>query len=467
MRRQDSVQVHHGAMVNSELKKVEIQSQIRLSNLDGFGFGAMTGFGETYLVAFALALGTGEAIAGLVASVPIFVGGMCQLISPRMIRKCRSKKTWVLSCAIAQALSFFPLIILACYREPPTILLFAFVSLYWAAGMSGTPAWNAWLGRIVPPHLTAGFLARRTQWLKLGLFVGFLVGGIALRIGSSFGLTIEAFIALFSAAILFRLISVFCLSRQICCKVANPVPASKDEPIRFRDLFSGASGPVLIYLVLMQLAVQFAAPFFTPFMLEQLNFDYGGLVSLLTVSFVAKFTMLSIWAKYANRFGVNRLLLVAGILVVPMSGLWLVSDSFVWLLFVQFISGAAWAAYELAFFLLFFSSIPERQRIGLISKFSFINSAAWCLGALLGAYFLTSFGESRTGYSLIFAGSAVLRLMCVPLLLKLPKEGIDLADLQPVSGLGRPINIRPNATSFVTVLPSQAKAESKTTSQSR
>ena len=40
-----------------------LRSDLRLSHLDAFPFGSMTGFGETYLPAFALALGTGEVIA--------------------------------------------------------------------------------------------------------------------------------------------------------------------------------------------------------------------------------------------------------------------------------------------------------------------------------------------------------------------------------------------------------------------
>lgn len=49
-------------------------------------YGAMIGCGETYLPAFALALGLGETSAGLVASLPLLAGGIMQLLSPLAIR---------------------------------------------------------------------------------------------------------------------------------------------------------------------------------------------------------------------------------------------------------------------------------------------------------------------------------------------------------------------------------------------
>ena len=71
----------------------------------------MVGLGETYLPAFALAVGLGELVAGLVASVPLLAGGVLQTVSPWGIRRLGSHKRWVVLCATVQSLTFLPLLL--------------------------------------------------------------------------------------------------------------------------------------------------------------------------------------------------------------------------------------------------------------------------------------------------------------------------------------------------------------------
>ena len=57
-----------------------------------------SGFGT-----FALALGTGETIAGLVATLPMLFGATLQLITPWCLQNVRSYKRWVVACVSLQA----------------------------------------------------------------------------------------------------------------------------------------------------------------------------------------------------------------------------------------------------------------------------------------------------------------------------------------------------------------------------
>ena len=58
----------------------QAQRNIRSSYADGAAFSMMVGFGETYLVAFALAIGISELTAGLLSSLPLIAGGLLQLM---------------------------------------------------------------------------------------------------------------------------------------------------------------------------------------------------------------------------------------------------------------------------------------------------------------------------------------------------------------------------------------------------
>ena len=97
---------------------------------------------------------------------------------------------------------------------------------------------------------------------------------------------------------------------------------------------------------------------------------------LIAFSFVSKIIALPFCGRLAKRLGARRLLTLGGIGIIPMAGMWYVSDNYVWLCFTQITAGIAWAAYELAFLLLFFESIPATDRVSVLTLFNLLNSAA-------------------------------------------------------------------------------------------
>src|SRR6056297_3377549 len=116
-------------------------------------FSVMVGCGETYFVAFALAIGMGDALAGLLGSVPLLAGALLQLVGPRAVQVLGSHKRWVVLTAGIQGMSFVPLVIAAWLGHMPAWLVFVMVSLYWALNLGGGPAWNTWIGTVVPPSV--------------------------------------------------------------------------------------------------------------------------------------------------------------------------------------------------------------------------------------------------------------------------------------------------------------------------
>src|SRR5689334_23383260 len=79
------------------LRRVPPRDDLAASLGDAAGVSAMIGLGETYFAAFALALGTGETFAGLVATLPMLAGAAIQLGTPRFLAKQRSYKKWVIA----------------------------------------------------------------------------------------------------------------------------------------------------------------------------------------------------------------------------------------------------------------------------------------------------------------------------------------------------------------------------------
>ena len=414
---------------------------LRAITSDGVAQSVMVGLGETWLPAFALALGMGEMVSGLMATIPMLAGSVLQLISPHGVRWCGSLRRWVVLCAVLQALSFVPLALAAVAGSMPVVVLFAVAGIYWGAGLGTGAAWNAWVETLVPGRVRPKFFAGRTRLAQLGVLAGLIGGGLMLEFGRSAGAELWAFGAIFMIAGLARLWSSRLLASQ-SEPAQKPTPPIAASPRVARK--PGVPQRTLItYLLGMQAAVFVAGPFFSAWMLKYLQMTYVEFMVLIAASFAAKAAVLPRLGAVAQNWGAGRLLWLGAIGIVPLPGMWLVSNNLGWLLFVQILGGVAWAAHELAMLLLFFDSIPREERTRVLSVYNFANAAAMCIGTAVGAVALRYFGEHPETYLLLFAASSAARMLPLVQLVSLPKR---VAVSMPLAL--RILAVRPSAGSF-------------------
>lgn len=390
-------------------RRRSLRKNLRNSVSDGASFSVMVGIGETYFPAFVLALGMGEIAAGLIASIPLLVGAVLQMVSPAAVLWLGSNRRWVVTCVLLQAASFLPLVAAALAGGIPMIGLFAAVALYWGGGLGAGPAWNTWMETVVPFRVRAPFFAMRTRFGQAGTLLGFLAGGAALQYGKHSGHVLTAFAAIFAVAAICRAFSARFLSRQTETTAVHHGQKSVNLGELFGRIRAGSSERLFVYFLAVQVAVQISGPYFSPFMLGQLKISYLDYVGLLATSFVAKIMMLPACGRFAMKFGVRRLLWVGGIGIMPCSGLWLYAHDYWQLVLIQFLAGAVWAAYELAMFLMFFEAAPREERTSILTLFNLANAVALVIGALIGGALLKLFGESREAYLALFALSSFAR----------------------------------------------------------
>lgn len=430
------------------LPSVQLRRNMVASTSDAAAYGVMVGVGETFLPAFALAVGLGEVTAGVVGSVPLMAGGLLQLISLWALSKGFSQKWWVVLAAGLQSLAFIPLIWVAYLGSVSGPVLLAIASFYWAAGLASGPAWNGWIERVIPKQMRANYFAKRTRATQLATMLGFVAGGVLLQFGRQGGWVLLAFAGLFAIAFIARVISAVMLALHRLpsgvLRPSNPLQPLAARPVTASQAVSRAYAGkhLLIYLVLVQGAVQISGPFFTPYMLRQLDLSYLAFTVLVAIAFVAKVVALPAWGQLARRRGAGWLLTVGGTAIVPLSALWIVSQNFYWLLFIQAINGVAWAAYELGFFLMFFEALPTERRVKMLTYYNMANTSAWCLGATLGAGLLSYWGTSVEAYYGLFALSVVGRFLAVCYLyatrpevkVRVTQIGLRVVGLRPNGG---------------------------------
>lgn len=406
-----------------------LRSDLRASLLDGAGFNVMVGMGETYFAAFVLALGLGQVAAGLVATLPMLGGAVLQLVAPLAVRRLGSYRRWIVLCAVVQSLCFVPLVALALLRGIPPWLVFVVAGVYWGAGLATGPAWNAWISTIVPVPIRPRYFALRTRISQASVVLGFIVGGVALEAGKLHEWLMPAFAMIFVGAGSARFVSACALASQ--SEPSPPNGKHRHVPTGefLRRLWHSPNGTLLLYLLAVQASVQLSGPYFTPYMLKQLQLSYASYTVLVASAFLAKVISLPFFGNVAHRLGARRLLWYGGLGILPLPALWLVSNSFWFLLGLQVAGGVAWAAYELAMFLLFFETIDEDERVSVLTTFNLAHAVATVTGALAGGAVLSLFGGAREGFLLLFALSSVLRLLTLLLVLPVKATAGRLVDM--------------------------------------
>jgi MFS family permease len=411
-------------------RKRRLRRDLRFITGDGVAFSVHVGLGETYLAAFALAIGASPVLAGLVAALPMMAGGMLQLVAPSLLPRFPSYRSYLVLGASLQACSFLPLVAAALATAPPTWLVFACASIYWAAGLATAPGWNAWMTQLVPARIRSAFFGRRQALAQIGVLAGLGAGGLLLEAA---GTDRRAFAILFAAAFAGRATSTYFLSRQ-------SVPPGRMRPhaIRVRDLLQRAwrsrSRGLIATILIVHFSVNLASPFFTPFLLAELHVSYGVFMSLLAANFAGKILTYPLLGRIARRAGLRQLMAIGGLGIAPLPLLW-PTVPVTYLFILQGMAGMAWAAFELSVMLSFLDVSDDPERTSLLATFHFLNSAAVAGASLIGGALLALLGENRDAYLILFAVSAIARLLAVSLLLARARRGMAV-EVPPLRILG-------------------------------
>ena len=402
-----------------------LRSDLRNCTGDGVTHAFMVGLGETNFPLFALALGKGDAVAGLVATVPQLIGAVLQLCAPWGIRRLGSPRRWIMLCATVQGASFIPMVLAAVLGRMPTWWLFAVASLYWAANLGAAPAWNTWVGALFPRRVRVRYFGWRSRIYQVSIMGALLVGGALLMLGDpgraqrllGFDLGVDvglmaSFAAVFALAGACRWWSVRFLKRQ---REAPSLDVSRHRRVGMLEFLGRVrrrhDGRLLGTMVLMTVSVQVAQPYFTPYMSRQLGFSDAGVLAMIATGFAAKSLAAPLWGRWAQRNGARSLLIMGALAVVPLGALWMASPSFWYLLGLQAFTGAAFGAFELGFFFLALESIREEERTSMMATFMLLNSFAAAAGALAGSAVLGGMGIGMDAYMTIFAASTGLRMV--------------------------------------------------------
>jgi MFS family permease len=407
------------------------RAALGFSVLEGSLYAVMVGVAESYLGAFAVELHYGPREQGLLATVPLVCGAVCQLFSPSLCARLGSRKRVALLGALGQTLSMAALLLIALFQDTSFPALLAARVGFWVSGGVLAPAWNAWMADLTADTDRPRYFARRAAINQLALLLAFCGAGWALwRAGLH---VLPCFTVLFGLAFMARLASVGVLALQADVRQGelppeveraaaapaevqpqgSPCAASLQVWVRLRMALETAQFRVALYLALLAFGTQIAAPFFTPYMLEDLKLDYKTYAGLAALSILAKGLTFPLCHRAARHLGLESVLRWggAGVALIPL--VWACSSSLPTLLFAHTLGGVVWAAVEYASFQLLMESAPRELTAEFFSLSSAFTGVAQVAGALTGGFLLANL---HAGYASIFAISGLLRIVPLALL---------------------------------------------------
>ncbi len=373
---------------------------LKLSVVDGMLHAAMVGVSESFLGALAVELGHEGAALALLTTLPLVVGALAQLASPVLARRVGSPEKLVVFAAFGQALSHVLLLAVTLSGTSALLPLLGAKIAFWMTGSIIGPAWGAWITDLTRGVDRSTWLARRTGMVHASLLIAFLLGGWFVKAGGDN--VLQRLAMLHVVALVFRLGSAIALSKKAPMRRRRmEVTGAGEAPPRYGVAF---------FMAGVWFTVSMTAPFFTPYMLEDLALDYAAFTVLMAAAVLARALIAPFLGGLATRVGLAPLMVVGAVGIAITPAFWAWTQSYWALIGAQLFSGAAWAMYELGSFQILVASAGDKARLRFLAVAACLATGAGVAGGLLGAFALK---QLALGYQGLFFWNTLAR--AVPL----------------------------------------------------
>ncbi len=367
----------------SGLTKQQVGKSLRNSILDGATYASMLGLTQYYITPYALAMKASTTQVGFLTGIPYLVMVLTQLVSPILVERVGSRKSFILPVAFLHGLMWLPVLLIT-YLFPSQQIwwLIAFITMGTAFDALSNAPWNSMMADLVPEEVRGRYFSSRNRINGLvTMILSIIAGGILQALTNN---VFVAFSMIFAGAMVSRFLSVYFLSQMVEPPVL--VPKTKQPSIFKLSLTLGSTnvGKFIIFNALINFAVYLAAPFFSVYMLRDLKFSYLTYVIITSISTLATLIFMPFWGKRIDRAGNVKVLKVASLFLPFVPIVWLFSSNVYYLWGAQVLSGFSWAGFSLAVSIFLYDAAPSENRTRYIALNNALMFAGISLGSLLG-----------------------------------------------------------------------------------
>jgi MFS family permease len=318
---------HHGVVVldpHDLVTDADVERGLRRLTLDGVFsqvMGALTG--GAFLAGYALLLGASNLTIGLLAAVGPF-SQILQMPATLLVERVGHRKRIVIAASLLSRLCLVAAFALPLLLQDDGARLLALVgalAAYFAFGSISGCAYTSWIRDLVPERVFGSYFGHRLAVATGAGAVATLVGGLVVDRAAGGAQALPTYAGLFAVGALMGLIGLGFLGTV-------PEPRlPRGSPRRFRDVLSPPLRDpnfrrLLVFLGAWSFALNFATPFFTVYMLEELEVTMVTVVLLVVVSQVANVVCFGLWGRLADRYSNKSVLAVAAPLFLATLLMW-------------------------------------------------------------------------------------------------------------------------------------------------
>lgn len=410
------------------------EKSINLVIKDGFFTSIKTGFTESFIMPYAIALNASTGMLAALGSVPQLVASFFQLFSQESLGFFNTRIRLLFWTAFIQAFMWLPLLFIPFIAKDHVWLVLLFVTLEATIGTFQGPIYNSVLGDLIKEDKRGEFFGRRNRIVNLVNFISTFVAGFIINAFQKLD-NGEGFYLFFGFGILFivafaaRLTAAYYKRRFYDA----PFTPSKNKTsfIGFiRNMTHNNYGIFVTYVFLFKFAASISMPFFALYLLKDLHLGYVYFTIITGISIAASLLAMTLWGRMIDKHGSKRALTISGFLVPFMPILMIpaifIKDPlhiFLYLLVEEIISGISWAGFNLSTSSFIFDATSKDERIKYISYYNFLIGIGIFLGAIVGGLLINVFPiwiVSSLPY--VFLTSGILRFLATALLIRKVRE---------------------------------------------
>ena len=415
-------------------EKREIKKALNYSTKDGVASTVAVSSGDNFVSAYAVSLGATNFQIGLLSALPTLLP--VELFTPKAMEKFSRKKI-VRFNALLQVACYIliALVGLFLFKAPvlaASVLIFLF-SIYASAGLFMAPAWSSWMKDLTEKIHIGKYFGMRNKLFGIVGLITIILAGFMLDKFKKSGYVFLGFAILFLIAAIGRTISASFMKKQYEPKLK----LKKGYYFSFWEFIKKAPsnnyGKFSIFMALLIFAVNISGPFFSPYELNVLKFNFITFTLIhLVISATATLLTMPFWGRFIDRYGCRRTMAVTvwAIPVIPV--LWIVSPSVYWLAFIQVFSGVAWAGFNLASGTFTYDAVTKERMNLCIAYTSILNGVAVFFGAIIGGLIASMNIQFMNVLLFVFLISGILRMIIIAVMFPYIQEVKQVRSAKPL-----------------------------------
>lgn len=434
------------------LRNMTLQA-VAASGADGLASGG-------FLAAFALILGATNVHIGIMTAIP-FIMQPLQIVAVIVVERLRMRKIIAVTAYFIAYVTWIPIAFIPFFIDVPnpgavSVLLF-FIAIRGSANAFVNASWNGWLRDIIPQDIMGKFFAQRMRVATIAAAIAAM--GAAFYIDWWKGFADESDVILgYSYAILFGSILLGFTAVQFMARMPEPQMAPLPDGPR-QSIFKTLGAPfrdknfrkLINFMFMWNFVAHLAVPFFTVYMLVQLEMSLTLVVGLGVLSQVANVLFLRVWGPFVDQYGSKVVLSLSSSLYFLVILGWTFTtmpDKHVFtlplLVVLHILIGIASAGINIASTTIRMKMAPAAQSTAYLTGASLAANMGAAISPLLGGAFADYFSVRHlqvavewvspsstfdfpalflTGYDFLFVIAFLLGLVTLSLLGKIREEG--------------------------------------------